>query len=312
MSPEYGATAGFFPVDAETLAYLRFTNRPPDLIKLVEAYCKEQGHLPHGFPTPDPQYSDTVDLDLATVTPSMAGPKRPQDRINLPDVKKNFETAFGGAHKPVTVAMNGGATIDNGSVVIAAITSCTNTSNPSVMIGAGLLAKKAVERGLKSKPWVKTSLAPGSKVVSDYYREAGLTPYLEPAGISTWCGYGYTDLHRQQRTAARTGVRSGAERKPDCGGGVERQSKFRRPHQCAGESQLPGVAAAGGGVCAGWTCGYRSDYRASGRGLQGLASVFARHLAHRFAKRCGLLVCARPSVRICSSQKEYEKAVSRG
>jgi aconitate hydratase len=190
MSPEYGATAGFFPVDAETLAYLRFTNRPPDLIKLVEAYCKEQG-LFRTDSTPDPQYSDTVDLDLATVTPSMAGPKRPQDRINLPDVKKNFETAFGGAHKPVTVAMNGGATIDNGSVVIAAITSCTNTSNPSVMIGAGLLAKKAVERGLKSKPWVKTSLAPGSKVVSDYYREAGLTPYLEALNFHL-VGYGCT------------------------------------------------------------------------------------------------------------------------
>jgi aconitate hydratase len=190
MSPEYGATAGFFPVDAETLAYLRFTNRPSDLIKLVEAYCKEQG-LFRTDSTPDPQYSDTVDLDLASVTPSMAGPKRPQDRINLPDVKKNFETAFGGAHKPVAVAMNGGATIDNGSVVIAAITSCTNTSNPSVMIGAGLLAKKAVERGLKSKPWVKTSLAPGSKVVSDYYREAGLMPYLEALNFHL-VGYGCT------------------------------------------------------------------------------------------------------------------------
>jgi aconitate hydratase len=196
MAPEYGATAGFFPVDAETLAYLRFTNRDASLIALVEAYTKEQA-LFRTDATPDPVYADTVDLDLATVTPSMAGPKRPQDRVDLPDVKKNFETAFGGAHKPVTISMSGNGTngskptIDNGSVVIAAITSCTNTSNPSVMLAAGLLAKKAVERGLKPKPWVKTSLAPGSKVVSDYYREAGLTPYLEALNFHL-VGYGCT------------------------------------------------------------------------------------------------------------------------
>ncbi len=191
MAPEYGATAGFFPVDSETLAYLRFTNRDKGLIELVEAYTKEQG-LFRTDETPDPTYADTVDLDLATVTPSMAGPKRPQDRVNLPDVKKNFESAFGHAHKPTPISMNGGnSTIDNGSIVIAAITSCTNTSNPSVMLGAGLLAKKAVERGLKPKPWVKTSLAPGSKVVSDYYREAGLTPYLEALNFHL-VGYGCT------------------------------------------------------------------------------------------------------------------------
>ena len=190
MAPEYGATAGFFPVDAETLAYLSFTNRDASLVELVEAYTKEQG-LFRTDATPDPVYADTVDLDLATVTPSMAGPKRPQDRVNLPDVKKNFEAAFGGAHKPVAIDMNGGAMLDNGAVVIAAITSCTITSNPSVMLGAGLLAKKAVERGLKPKPWVKTSLAPGSKVVSDYYREAGLTPYLEALNFHL-VGYGCT------------------------------------------------------------------------------------------------------------------------
>jgi aconitate hydratase len=191
MAPEYGATVGFFPIDAETLEYLRFTNRDAGLIKLVEAYTKEQG-LFRTDRTPDPQYAETVDLDLATVTPSMAGPKRPQDRVNLPDVKKNFQDAFGGTHKPVEIAMNGhGATLDHGSVVIAAITSCTNTSNPSVMLGAGLLAKKAVERGLKPKPWVKTSLAPGSKVVSDYYRAAGLMPYLEALNFHL-VGYGCT------------------------------------------------------------------------------------------------------------------------
>ena len=196
MAPEYGATSGFFPVDAETLAYLRFTNRDPNLIALVEAYTKEQGIF-RTDDTPDPSYADTVDLDLANVTPSMAGPKRPQDRVNLADVKQNFQAAFGAAHRPVTISMNGGsrhgdqATLDNGSVVIAAITSCTNTSNPSVMVGAGLLAKKAVERGLKPKPWVKTSLAPGSKVVSDYYREADLMRYLEALNFHL-VGYGCT------------------------------------------------------------------------------------------------------------------------
>jgi aconitate hydratase len=179
MAPEYGATMGFFPVDHETLAYLRLTNRPPDLIALVEAYTKEQG-LFRTDATPDPVYAETLELDLAMVAPSMAGPKRPQDRLELPDVQKSFHTAFPGARKSAPAARNGDRfTVDDGAVVIAAITSCTNTSNPSVMLAAGLVAKKAVERGLKVKPWVKTSLAPGSKVVMDYYREAGLLPYLE-------------------------------------------------------------------------------------------------------------------------------------
>jgi aconitate hydratase len=179
MAPEYGATMGFFPVDQETLEYLKFSNREPDLIALVEAYTKEQG-LFRTDATPDPVYSDTLDLDLATVTPSMAGPKRPQDRVELPDVRKNFHEAFPGPKKSAPARFNGTTTdVETGAVVIAAITSCTNTSNPSVMLAAGLLAKKAVERGLSVKPWVKTSLAPGSKVVVDYYREAGLLPYLE-------------------------------------------------------------------------------------------------------------------------------------
>ncbi|HWB96458.1 MAG TPA: aconitate hydratase AcnA [Bryobacteraceae bacterium] len=192
MAPEYGATMGFFPVDSETLEYLRFTNRDPHLIELVEAYTKTQG-LFRTDATPDPVYADSVELDLAAVTPSMAGPKRPQDRVELPEVKKNFLAAFGSAgSKPVDVQMNGTrATIDNGAVVIAAITSCTNTSNPSVMLAAGLVAKKAVERGLKAKPWVKTSLAPGSKVVTDYYREAGLVPYLDALNFQL-VGYGCT------------------------------------------------------------------------------------------------------------------------
>ncbi len=192
MSPEYGATMGFFPVDEETLRYLRFTNRPSDLVALVEAYTKEQG-LFRTDSTADPKFSDTIELDLAAVVPSMAGPKRPQDRVNLPDVKQNFQAAFGSApNKKVAIKMNGAtAELEDGAVVIAAITSCTNTSNPSVMIGAGLLAKKAVERGLKPKPWVKTSLAPGSKVVSDYLVQAGLMPFLEQLSFHL-VGYGCT------------------------------------------------------------------------------------------------------------------------
>ena len=179
MAPEYGATMGFFPVDQETLGYLKFTNRPPDVVALVEAYTREQG-LFRTDATPDPLYAETLELDLAVVTPSMAGPKRPQDRVDLPGVRKNFHDAFPGPEKHATIQSNGdSSTISDGAVVIAAITSCTNTSNPSVMLAAGLVAKKAAERGLAVKPWVKTSLAPGSKVVIDYYREAGLLPYLE-------------------------------------------------------------------------------------------------------------------------------------
>jgi aconitate hydratase len=196
MAPEYGATIGFFPIDHQTLDYLRLTNRSEESIALVEAYAKTQGL----FLTPDsaePEYSDTLELDLSTVVPSMAGPKRPQDRINLPDVKKNFLDTLAAAQKTAEIATNGSKStghldvVQDGSVVIAAITSCTNTSNPSVMIAAGLLAKKAVEKGLKTQPWVKSSLAPGSKVVTDYLNDAGLTPYLEQLQFNL-VGYGCT------------------------------------------------------------------------------------------------------------------------
>jgi aconitate hydratase len=191
MAPEYGATMGFFPVDRETLAYLEFSNRPRALVALVEAYSKEQG-LFRSDATPDPLYSDALELDLATVVPSMAGPKRPQDRVELPEVRRNFHAAFGNGHKSAVAEIGGeAATIGNGAVVIAAITSCTNTSNPSVMLAAGLVARKAVERGLTVKPWVKTSLAPGSKVVIDYYREGGLLPYLEQLNFHL-VGFGCT------------------------------------------------------------------------------------------------------------------------
>jgi aconitate hydratase len=232
MSPEFGSTCAIFPIDAETLTYLRLTGRPEHQVALVEAYAKEQG-LWHD-PAAHARYSEELQLDLSTVVPSLAGPKRPQDRVALSDAKTAFRDALGsyvqldkldddiagtfpasdpftadsengggagqvrrtGASRPsspVEVTLDDGTvtSVDHGSVVIAAITSCTNTSNPSVMIGAALVAKKAVEAGLERKPWVKTTLAPGSKVVMDYYERAGLTPYLEKLGFNL-VGYGCT------------------------------------------------------------------------------------------------------------------------
>jgi aconitate hydratase len=183
---------GFFPVDAETLAYLQFTARPHEQIALVEAYCKEQG-LFRTDETADPAFSDTLSLDLGTVEPTLAGPKRPQDRVALHAAKNSFtKVVEGSPAKLAQVRSNGDSfELSNGAVVIAAITSCTNTSNPSLMLGAGLLAKKAVERGLQVKPWVKTSLAPGSKVVTDYLLKAGLTQYLDKLKFNL-VGYGCT------------------------------------------------------------------------------------------------------------------------
>jgi aconitate hydratase len=236
MSPEYGSTCAIFPIDEETLRYLRFTGRPEDQVALVEAYAKEQG-LWHD-PDVEPAYSETLSLDLSSIVPSLAGPKRPQDRVPLADAKQAFRVALqdyadsdgiltavdegisetfpasdpvavdfngrvvpriaparshGRASNPTKVTLEDGTetAVDHGAVVIAAITSCTNTSNPSVMIGAALLAKKAVERGMQSRPWVKTTLAPGSKVVMDYYERAGLTPYLDKLGFNL-VGYGCT------------------------------------------------------------------------------------------------------------------------
>ncbi len=204
MAPEYGATMGFFPVDDEVLSYLRRTGRDESLIKMVENYTKEQG-LFRTDDTPDPEYNDTLELDLSTVVPSMAGPLRPQDRILLSDMQSAFSKALTAPIGPQGFALsedhldstavvkdNGSsAEITHGAVVIAAITSCTNTSNPSVMVAAGLVAKNAVEKGLTRKPYVKTSLAPGSKVVTEYLDKANLTPYLEQLGFHT-VGYGCT------------------------------------------------------------------------------------------------------------------------
>jgi aconitate hydratase len=242
MAPEYGATCGIFPVDAETLRYLRLTGRPEEQIALAEAYFKEQGLFPTAG-APEAEYSQTIELDLSTVEPSLAGPKRPQDRVLLKDAAASFQqqlpnllsptakplgartaavwqrnavsdssvavedyegpTASSSAHSSAADALHVTTTVkerfhvdpdqylDHGSVVIAAITSCTNTSNPSVMVAAGLLAKKAVEKGLTVPPWVKTSLAPGSRVVTDYYKKAGLLPYLEKLRFNV-VGYGCT------------------------------------------------------------------------------------------------------------------------
>ncbi|HZD93961.1 MAG TPA: aconitase family protein, partial [Candidatus Sulfotelmatobacter sp.] len=227
MAPEYGATCGIFPVDETTLNFLRTTGRSPQQIALVETYCKEQGMF-HTAQSKDAEYSQVVELDLSSVEPSVAGPRRPQDRAPLSKAKDSFEQALptllgprpatqarkvapqqverfeGEGGTPIAIAEDPNAPaahkhmgddifeqLHDGSVVIAAITSCTNTSNPSVMMAAGLLAKKAVERGLKRKPWVKTSLAPGSRVVTEYYRNAGLIPYLEQLGFHI-VGYGCT------------------------------------------------------------------------------------------------------------------------
>ena len=192
MAPEYGATMGFFPVDNETLAYLHFTGRSQEQVALVEAYCKEQ-ILFRSDATPDPAFSDRLELDLGNVEPTVAGPKRPQDRVALKNAKASFTKVVEGAtSKEVSVKNNGDAfPLSSGAVVIAAITSCTNTSNPSLMLGAGLVAKKAVERGLRVKPWVKTSLAPGSKVVTDYLQASGLMNYLEQLKFHL-VGYGCT------------------------------------------------------------------------------------------------------------------------
>ncbi|MDT0322536.1 aconitate hydratase AcnA [Streptomyces millisiae] len=218
MSPEFGSTAAIFPIDAETISYLRLTGRDAQQLALVEAYAKEQGLWLD--PAAEPDFSEYLELDLATVVPSIAGPKRPQDRIALADAKAKFSddvrayvpatdideagkesfpasdapaVSNSAPSRPVTVTAADGTTfeLDHGAVTVAAITSCTNTSNPSVMVGAALLAKKAVERGLTRKPWVKTTLAPGSKVVMDYYDRAGLTPYLDKLGFNL-VGYGCT------------------------------------------------------------------------------------------------------------------------
>ncbi|OYZ61663.1 MAG: aconitate hydratase, partial [Rhizobiales bacterium 24-66-13] len=196
MAPEYGATCGFFPVDRETIDYLEETGRKESRVELVEAYSKAQG-MWRNKNTLDPVFTDTLELDLNTVLPSIAGPKRPQDRVLLSDAKTGFISALEGEFKKPGEAAKrvdvegANFTVGHGDVVIAAITSCTNTSNPSVLIGAGLLARNAVKKGLKSKPWVKTSLAPGSQVVAEYLDKSGLQEDLDKLGFNL-VGFGCT------------------------------------------------------------------------------------------------------------------------
>ena len=329
MSPEFGSTCAIFPVDAETLRYLEFSGRPAERIELVEAYAREQG-LFHDESSEDATYSDTLELDLSSVEPSLAGPKRPQDRVALQDAATDFlaeladqsngksgdhggngaRHTFPASDPPSTMAgqddgeddgepahQHGAVAteevtrssahvsldghefeLEDGAVVIAAITSCTNTSNPSVMLGAGLLAKKAVERGLQRKPWVKTSLAPGSKVVTDYLDRSGLTEPLEQLGFNL-VGYGCTTCIGN----------SGPLPEPDLGGdreggphrvlGALGQPQLRGPHPPRGQDELPGLAAAVRGLRARGADGPRHRRGAAGRGLGRRAGLPARHLA---------------------------------
>jgi aconitate hydratase len=357
MSPEFGGTCAIFPIDAETLRYLRFTGRPPERIELVEAYAREQG-LWHDEDSPEPAFSDTLELDLGEVEPSLAGPKRPQDRVALTHARDSFRRALGGyvqdydwrdessaesfpssdppangsdAAKPddggpsyvdeaaratasaqaapgAAMGSGGGSggagdggaggvatgtrdaapctladgtevVLDHGHVVIAAITSCTNTSNPSVMIGAGILARNAVARGLERKPWVKTSLAPGSKVVTEYLDRAQLTEPLE-AGLQPG-GLRLHDLHRQLGPAAGGGVERGQRQRPGGGVGAVGQPQLRGADQPGREDELPGVAAAVRGLRAGGDDGHRHRQRTPRPRRAGRGGVPARHLARR-------------------------------
>ncbi len=285
MAPEYGATMGFFPVDGETIKYLEFTGRKA-LAPLVEAYCKAQG-LWRSEDAPEPRFSGTLELDLGDVVPSIAGPKRPQDRIALKDAKKVFREQLpamlgkGGSADATVPVVEGRVTYEmpHGAVVISAITSCTNTSNPSVLVAAGLLAKKAVERGLDTKPWVKPSLAPGSKVVTDYLTAAGLMPYLEALGFHL-VGYGCTTcignsgpLPEKVSEAVRTGdlvvasVLSG-------------NRNFEGRVQPAGEDELPRLAAARRRLRARGRDGQGPDDRAARRRPERPGRLPQGHLAH--------------------------------
>ena len=331
MSPEYGSTCAIFPIDDETLAYMKLTGRPAQLIALTEAYAKEQG-MWHD-PSAQPRFTTTLELDLATVVPSLAGPKRPQDRVPLSDAKAMFRagaarlrqlgqrprrrsptaastrpaaspsppptrparrraspatsrsastSARSATGRPTRCSPrcpNGSQVeLDHGAVAIAAITSCTNTSNPYVMVAAGLLAKAAVEKGLTAKPWVKTTLAPGSKVVTDYYEKAGLSPYLDKLGFNT-VGYGCTTCIGNSGPLPDRGVRRRQRGRPRGRQRAVRQPQLRGPHQPRHQDELPRVAAAGRRLRAGRHDGHGHHHRAA-RHRHGRAGLPQGHLAH--------------------------------
>ena len=277
MSPEYGSTCAIFPIDAETLRYLELTGRPAERIALVEAYAKEQG-LWHD-PAAEPDYSERLTLDLSTVVPSLAGPARPQDRVRLDEAQGKYR-AVAPPSQPTPVTLDDGSRfdLDHGHVVIAAITSCTNTSNPSVMLAAGLLAKNAVEKGLSARPWVKTTLAPGSMVVMDYYERAGLIPYLEKLGFNL-VGFGCTTCIGN----------SGPLLEPISGAISEadlsvvsvplRQPELRGPHQSRLPHELPRLSSIGRRLCARRLHGRGPDQRAARHGHGRPARLPARRLA---------------------------------
>ena len=326
MSPETGATCGFFPVDEVTVGYLRLTGRSPERIALVEAYCKE--NLLWHEPAEHPEYSQVVELDLDDVEPSLAGPRRPQDRVPLANAKEAFIESLGtfgvdlvngtydkemadsfpASDPPTGDGVSDGAepapaptatlekkqiavegedyALEHGSVVIAAITSCTNTSNPSVMIAAGLLAQKAVERGLERRPWVKSSLAPGSKVVTDYYRASGLDTYLDELGFNT-VGYGCTTCIGNSGPLPRADQRRGRGRRPRGVRRPLRQPELRGAHPRRGEGELPRVAAARRRLRARRTDGHRPRERAARPGLRRRGRVPPRPLAEPGRDRPG-------------------------
>ena len=291
MSPEYGSTVAIFPIDDRTLEYLRLTGRSAEQIALVEAYAKAQGMF-RTDASPDPRVHRRRSNSISsTVEPNLAGPRRPQDRVPLQRreaiVRRRAGRVAGRARRrrPGDVALREAKAaaerhdrrkpaedVADGAVVIAAITTCTNTSNPAVLIGAGLLAKNAVERGLKTQPWVKTSLAPGSKVVTDYLAKAGLQAVsrrarLQPRRLRLH------DVHRQQRSAARRRRRNGRRARPDRRRGALGQSQLRRPHPSASARELSGVAAAGRRVRAGRPHGHRSHDRAARHGQRRQAGL---------------------------------------
>ncbi len=288
MAPEYGATCGFFPVDGETLRYLRFTGREESQVALVEAYAKAQG-LWRESGGDAPVFTDTLELDMSTVEPSLAGPKRPQDRVALSDASNAFGKVLpdllGKAKPDAAVSVDGmDHALTHGDVVIAAITSCTNTSNPSVMVAAGLVARNAVKKGLKRKPWVKSSLAPGSKVVADYLEKAGLQKELDALGFNV-VAFGCTSCIGNSGPLDEPIANAIEFGQPGRGGGAVRQPQLRRPRPSPVQGELPRLAAAGGGLCAGGLAQDRPDQGAArpGQGRQGRLSQ--GHLAVRQGDR---------------------------
>jgi aconitase A len=262
MAPEYGATCGFFPIDAETLRYLRNTGRPDEVVALVEAYAKENGFWRGADYAP--VYTDTLHLDMTSIVPAISGPKRPQDYVPLTNAKEAFAREMAETFKrPMNkeVAVEGeDYTMESGKVVIASITSCTNTSNPYVMIGAGLVARKAAALGLNRKPWVKTSLAPGSQVVSAYLEAAGLQEDLDKIGFNL-VGYGCTTCIGNSGTLAEGDFRGHCRGRPRGDLGPVGQPQLRGPDLAGRAGELPRLAAAGGGLCAGGHDGHQPRHR---------------------------------------------------